>query len=47
MTALKPIAITDSDLAYLKAVYTMDPGANLQQQKNFIADRIALAMGVK
>jgi beta-lactamase regulating signal transducer with metallopeptidase domain len=44
---LKSAAITDTDLAYLKAVYTMDPGANFQQQRNFIADRIAMALGVR
>ena len=44
---LKSAAITDTDLAYLKAVYTMDPGANFQQQRNFIADRIATALGVR
>ena len=44
---LKPAAITDSDLAYLKAVYTMEPGANLKRQRSFIADRIAMALNVK
>ena len=44
---LKPKALTDADLAYLKAVYLVDPGANLQQQQNFISASIARSLGVK
>jgi hypothetical protein len=44
---LKPKAITDTDMAFLRGVYTMDPGANLQQQQNHIANQIAVSLGVK
>jgi len=44
---LKPKAITDTDLAYLKAVYSMDPGANFQQQQNYIAAEIGNSLGLK
>jgi len=43
---LKPEAITDADLAYLKGVYSMDPGANFQQQQNAIAASISQALGL-
>jgi hypothetical protein len=43
---LKPKAITDTDLAYLRAVYDMDPGANFQQQQNYIAGQIAVSLGL-
>ena len=43
---LKPKAITDADLAYLKGVYSMDPGANFQQQQNAIAASISQALGL-
>ena len=44
---LKPTAITDTDMAFLKAVYAMDPGASLLQQQTFISDEIAKSLGVK
>ncbi len=44
---LKPTAITDTDMAFLKAVYTMDPGMNLREQQGYISDEIAKALGVK
>ena len=44
---LKPTAITDTDMAFLKAVYTMDPGASLLEQQGYISDEIAKALGVK
>ena len=44
---LKPTSITDTDMAFLKAVYTMDPGASLLQQQNYISDEIAKALDVK
>ncbi|HWC62043.1 MAG TPA: hypothetical protein VG501_00365, partial [Rhizomicrobium sp.] len=44
---LKPKAITDTDLAFLRGVYTMDPGANLEQQQNHIAGTIAASLGVQ
>ena len=44
---LKPRSLTDADLAYLNAVYRMDPGANLAQQQNFISASIAKSLGVK
>ena len=44
---LKPTAITDTDMAFLKAVYTMDPGMSLQEQQNYISDEIAKSLGVK
>jgi hypothetical protein len=43
---LKPKSITDIDLAYLKAVYRMDPGANFQQQQNAIAASISKSLGL-
>jgi hypothetical protein len=43
---LKPKAITDTDLAFLRGVYTMDPGANIEQQQNHIAGAIAASLGV-
>ena len=44
---LKPTAITDTDMAFLKAVYTMDPGASLLEQQTYISDEIAKSLGVK
>jgi hypothetical protein len=44
---LKPKAITDTDLAFLRGVYSMDPGANLEQQQNHIASKIAASLGVQ
>jgi hypothetical protein len=44
---LKPKAITDTDLALLRGVYTMDPGANVEQQQNHIASEIAASLGVR
>jgi hypothetical protein len=44
---LKPSSITDTDMAFLKAVYTMDPGANFLEQQGYISDEIAKALGVK
>jgi hypothetical protein len=41
------MAITDTDLAYLKAVYSMDLGANFQQQQNYIAAEIGNSLGLK
>jgi len=44
---LKPTAMTDTDMAFLKAVYTMDPGASLLEQQTYISDQIAKSLGVK
>ena len=44
---LKPAAITDTDLSFLKALYAVDPGINFQAQKSFIADRMASSFGIK
>jgi hypothetical protein len=44
---LKPTAITDTDMAFLKGVYAMDPGASLLEQKTFISDQIAKSLGIK
>ena len=44
---LKPTAITDTDMAFLKAVYSMNPGANLVLQQSYITDEIAKSLGVK
>jgi hypothetical protein len=44
---LKPTAITDTDLAFLKGVYSMDAGASLLQQQTYISDQIGKSLGVK
>ena len=43
---LKPTAITDTDLAFLKAVYSMDAGASFLQQQSYISTVIAKSLGV-
>ena len=42
---LKPDAITQSDIAYLKGVYKMDPGAKLQIQQDQIAAEMQKSLG--
>lgn len=44
---LKPSQITASDIAYLRGVYKMDPGANLQIQQDQIASEMAKALAGK
>ena len=44
---LKPQAITDTDLAYLRAVYSLDPGASFDQQQSTIAAGIARSLGIE
>ena len=41
--ALKPVSITDPDIAYLRGLYKMDPGANLPLQQSAIAAEIEKA----
>jgi hypothetical protein len=41
---LKPAAITPTDIAFLRGVYKMDPGANLQVQQDQIAGEMAAAL---
>ena len=41
---LKPASITDPDIAYLRGVYKMDPGANFQIQQSAIAGEIEKAV---
>lgn len=36
----RPAGLTDIDLGYLHGLYTIDPRDSLQQQLQFIADRI-------
>jgi hypothetical protein len=45
--ALKPASITDPDIAYLRGLYKMDPGANFQTQQSAIAGEIEKAMAGK
>jgi hypothetical protein len=42
--ALKPVSITDADIAFLRGLYKMDPGANLTIQQSAIAGEIEKAM---
>jgi hypothetical protein len=42
--ALKPATITDTDIAYLRGIYKMDPGANFQIQQATIAGEIEKAV---
>lgn len=44
---VKPTAMTDTDMALLKAIYSMDPGTNLQGQQSYISLQIAQSLGVK
>jgi hypothetical protein len=43
--ALKPQAIAASDIAYLRGVYKMDPGATLQIQQDQIAGEMEKSLG--
>ncbi len=43
----KTDAISASDIAFLRGVYKMDPGATLQVQQNDIADEMAKAIPAK
>ena len=45
--ALKPVSITDTDIAFLKGLYRMDPGANLQTQQSDIAREVEKALEAK
>jgi hypothetical protein len=42
--ALKPATITDPDIAFLKGIYAMDPGASLRTQQSTIADAVEKAI---
>jgi hypothetical protein len=42
--ALKPVSITDTDIAFLRGLYKMDPGANLLIQQSAIAGEIEKLM---
>jgi hypothetical protein len=44
---VKPTAMTDTDMALLKAIYSMDAGMNLRGQQSYISLEIAQSLGVK
>ncbi|HWY63096.1 MAG TPA: hypothetical protein VNW15_14435 [Rhizomicrobium sp.] len=45
--ALKPVSVTDTDIAFLRGLYNMDAGANLLTQQSGIAGEIEKVMKAK